>query len=133
MAENMNNILLTNILTIINAKGITEKECLEKAGLSTSYLSDWKSGKSKNPTFDRIYRIAKVLDEPIDKLISFGNSVTEHPSYDNLSPDEYNLLNTYREMDETGKKLLQDQMRYLWADHRQPSGKLSLSQENNCG
>lgn len=133
MIENINTILLTNILNIISTKGITEKECLEKAGLSTSYLSDWKSGKSKNPTFDRIYRIANALNEPIDKLISPSNSSIEYIPCDNLSPDEYALLNIYREMDEAGKKLLQDQMRYLWADHRQPSSKLSHSQENNCG
>lgn len=132
MNKNINDTLLTNILKIIKVKGTSEKECLIKAGLSTSYFSDWKSGKSKNPTFDRIYRIANALEVSIDDLIADNTTMTKKTSND-LLPDEHNLLMTYREMDSLGKMLLQDQLRYLWAEHRQPSSKLSVSHENNCG
>lgn len=52
---------------------------------------------------------------------------------DKLTVDERIVIDIYREIDEDGKNLVQSSIREIWADHRQPSGKLFPSQENNCG
>lgn len=131
--DNINDVLLANILKLLKDKGLTEKDCAVGASLSNSYFSDWKSGKSKNPAFDKIYRIANFLDISIDFLVYSRNS-SEKPSVtDDLSLDEYSLLNTYRDMTIQGKKLMLDYMKYLWADHRQPDSKLPLTDSGNCG
>ena len=129
MENNTNtDILLNNILYFLKSKGISEKECLIRSNISTSFFSDWKAGRLKSPTFDKIFRISQTLEVSIDTLLSpekTGNILLL--TYD-LSPDEYNLLHTYRTMDETGKKLLQDELKYLWAEHQM---NLSTSFLNN--
>lgn len=127
--ENHTNtdILLNNILYFMKSKGISEKECLVKSNISTSFFSDWKAGRLKNPTFDKIYRISKTLDVSIDTLISAEKSEAAPLLSHDLSPDEYNLLHTYRDINETGKKLMQDKLKYLWAEyHSIPQEKKDL-------
>lgn len=125
--ENYTNtdILLNNILYFLKSKGISEKECLIRSNISTSFFSDWKAGRLKNPTFDKIFRISQTLEVSIDTLLSSEKVENTSLLTHDLSPDEYNLLHTYRTMDETGKKLLQDELKYLWAEHH------DLSHEKN--
>lgn len=118
MENNTNaDILLNNILFFLKSKGISEKECLIRSNISTSFFSDWKAGRLKSPTFDKIFRISQTLEVSIDTLLSPPKKENISLLAHDLSPDEYNLLHTYRTMDETGKKLLQDDLKYLWAEH----------------
>ena len=123
--ENYTNtdILLNNILYFLKSKGISEKECLIRSNISTSFFSDWKASRLKNPTFDKIFRISQTLEVSIDTLLSSEKVENTSLLTHDLSPDEYNLLHTYRTMDETGKKLLQDELKYLWAEHHDLSDK----------
>lgn len=133
MNESITDNLLNNILSTLKQKGITEKECAAMANISTSYFSDWKAGRLKNPTIDKIFRISQALNVSLDDLFADGTTCHSENTYDTLLPDEHNLLCTYREMNLTGKKILQDQLKYLWAEYHQPSCKLSNFQENSCG
>lgn len=124
MENNTNtDILLNNILFFLKSKGISEKECLIRSNISTSFFSDWKAGRLKSPTFDKIFRISQTLEVSIDTLLSPQKKENTSLLTHDLSPDEYNLLHTYRTMDETGKKLLQDELKYLWAEHHDHSHK----------
>ena len=50
----------------------------------------------------------------------------------NLSIDEQNLIDIYREVDDYGKHEIQSYMREIWAEHRTAKkGTLSHSEENN--
>ncbi len=139
MENKLTNILLNNILTAIKEQGMREKDCLIKAEINTSYFSDWKAGRLKSPTIDKIFRISQVLGITIDSLIGvtpFTNELSKETVFTQekeLSPDEYALLSTYRDMTIQGKKLMLSEMKYLWADHRQPDSKLPLANSGNCG
>lgn len=139
MQEQITDVLLKNILDTIRTNGISERDCLVQANLSSSYFSDWKAGRLKSPTIDKIFRISRVLGVSIDSLLDISQSEEEvssenmYSKQNELTPDEDVLLNTYRDMTSQGKKLLLNEMKYLWADHRQPDSKLPLVNSGNCG
>lgn len=139
MEKELTNVLLENILFAIKNQGILEKDCLLKAGINTSYFSDWKAGRLKSPTIDKIFRISQVLGVSIDSLLGISQSQdkvlaeNKYSTQSELTPDEDVLLNTYRDMTSQGKKLLLNEMKYIWADHRQPDSKLPTANEGNCG
>lgn len=139
MQEQITDVLLKNILEIIRTNGISEKDCLVKSNLSSSYFSDWKAGRLKSPTIDKVFRISQVLGVSIDSLLGISQSKEEvplgntYPTQNELTPDEDVLLRTYRDMTSQGKKLLLNEMKYIWADHRQPDSKLPTTNEGNCG
>ena len=122
----------TRLKDICKSKGTTLTAVLKSLGISTSSTGTWKKGAL--PSGENLIALSTHLNVSVDYLL-FGKdeNSTSISSKSDLLPDEHNLLNTYREMDSVGKKLLQDQLKYLWAEHHQPSGKLSISHENNCG
>jgi len=65
----MSNDVLETILTLIRKKGVTEKECLKQCGINTSFLTDWKNGRIKNPSYDKLVKIAQYLDVSLDYLL----------------------------------------------------------------
>lgn len=114
-------------------KGTTATTVLKQLNISTGAVGNWKKGSL--PTGDILAALSTYLDVSMDYLV-FGKQPPEPDTIltmADLPADEYNLLSTYREMDLIGKKLLQDQLKFLWADHRQPDSKLSTTSEGNCG
>ena len=115
MQEQITDVLLKNILDIIRKHGISEKDCLVNANLSSSYFSDWKAGRLKSPTIDKVFRISQVLGVSIDSLLGISQSQNEasaeskYSTQNELAPDEDVLLNTYRDMTSQGKKLLRSE------------------------
>ena len=67
------NILLQNI----QRKGITEKACLNECNINTSFLTDWKNGRLKNPSYDKIVKISVFLN--LDLNYVFGK-ISDSPS-----------------------------------------------------
>ena len=114
-------------------KGTTATTVLKQLNISTGAVGNWKKGSL--PTGDILVALSTYLDVSIDYLV-LGKQPPEPDTIltmTDLPPDEYNLLSTYREMDLVGKKLLQDQLKFLWADHRRPDSKLPLANGGNCG
>lgn len=118
MENDINKILLSSILTELQSRNISEKECTLGSNVSQSFFSDWKAGRSKAPSFDKIYRIAQFLNLSIDTLI--GNNTHSETSIYNgkLSLDEINLLDMYKDITEYGKTVAQNKLRQIWADYR---------------
>ena len=56
-----------NYENIRNAKGMTDAQVAEKAGIGQSTLSDWKAGRA-TPAFGNIIRIAKALGVSANKF-----------------------------------------------------------------
>jgi len=63
-----NLIFFTNILRLLDERGMTKHELSEKAGISISFLSDLTNGKG-NPSLRIMEAIADALSVPLPFLL----------------------------------------------------------------
>lgn len=56
-----------------DAKGLNDYKMSKKTGIARATFCDWKHGRTK-PKFDKIYRIAQVLEVPLESLLEVGGS-----------------------------------------------------------
>jgi transcriptional regulator with XRE-family HTH domain len=63
-----NIIFFTNILRLLDERGMTKHELSEKAGISISFLSDLTNGKA-NPSLKIMEAIAEALGVPLTLLL----------------------------------------------------------------
>ncbi|MCW5597587.1 MAG: helix-turn-helix domain-containing protein [Nitrosomonas sp.] len=70
-----NQILLTNILRILEEKGMTKKQLSEKSGVSIAFMQDLTQGRG-NPSLKTMEAIAGALETPIQVLLEI-NDVTD--------------------------------------------------------
>lgn len=63
-----NIILFTNILRLLEERGLTKSELAESADMSISFLSDLTNGKA-NPSLKILEQIAAALDTPLPMLL----------------------------------------------------------------
>lgn len=92
--------ILKQILNAIEQRRISEKECLVKSQVNTSFLSDWKNGKIKSPPFDKIYRIARFLNLSLDLLADNTPPPSQLPE-----PEQF-LLNGFRKLDQLEQQII---------------------------
>lgn len=97
----MNNSqeILNIIMQYINKSSKNSKECLIACGINTSFLTDWKAGKIKNPSYDKIVKLADYLN------IDIGWLFTGKEKSSSLDVDEHEkeLLNCYRKLSDFDK------------------------------
>ena len=67
-----NQILLTNILRILEEKGMTKKQLSEKSGVSITFLQDLTQGRG-NPSLKTMEAIADALETPIQVLLEISD------------------------------------------------------------
>lgn len=92
--------ILERILETTKNKGITEKELLIATGLNTSFLTDWKKGRAKSPSIDKIIKIANYLNLSLDWLASGKHTAS-------LSIEEIEIIKSYRSISEANKEAIQ--------------------------
>jgi transcriptional regulator with XRE-family HTH domain len=63
-----NQILFTNILRLLNERGMTKNDLADKADISVSFLSDLTNGKA-NPSLKIMEAIADALETPLATLL----------------------------------------------------------------
>ena len=63
-----NQIFFTNILRILDERGMAKNELHERAGISISFLSDLTNGKA-NPSLKVMAKIAEALETPLPLLL----------------------------------------------------------------
>jgi transcriptional regulator with XRE-family HTH domain len=63
-----NQIFFTNILRILDERGMAKNELHERAGISISFLSDLTNGKA-NPSLKVMEKIAEALETPLPLLL----------------------------------------------------------------
>ncbi|MBA4143570.1 MAG: transcriptional regulator [Nitrosospira sp.] len=61
-------IFFTNILRILDERGMTQKELSERAGISTAFISDLTKGQG-NPSIRTMEAISIALDVPLPLLL----------------------------------------------------------------
>lgn len=77
--------IVKNILKIAKEHGYTNKQLCELLNKNSSYITDWKSGKSK-PKADEILLLAQKFGVSVDHLL--GNDI----EISNKSEDELDKL-----------------------------------------
>lgn len=65
---NDSQTILKIIVENINNSGLSEKDCLKVCSIGANFLTDWKSGKSKFPSYDKIVKLAQYLNIDLDYL-----------------------------------------------------------------
>jgi transcriptional regulator with XRE-family HTH domain len=63
-----NHIFFTNVLRLMDMRGLTKAELSEHANISTSFLSDLTNGKA-NPSLKIMEAIAAALETPLPLLL----------------------------------------------------------------
>jgi transcriptional regulator with XRE-family HTH domain len=63
-----NFIFFTNVLRVLDEKGLKKNELSEKSGVSVSFLSDLTTGKG-NPSLKVMEAIADALETPLPLLL----------------------------------------------------------------
>lgn len=71
--------ILTNIMSSMKKKNLSQKQLCDKLGLSKSSFSEWKSGKTTS-YMQRLPEIASILGVPISQLVSSDKENTGLPS-----------------------------------------------------
>lgn len=97
-----NEEILKILLTSIKSKGFTEKDCLLSTSINTSFLTDWKKGRLKTPSYDKIIKLAQYLDISLDFLFLRIDENTPLT----ISDDEAEWLNIYKEIPIEGRPYL---------------------------
>lgn len=60
--------MYTKYVELRDAKNLNDAKVSEATGIPRSTFSDWKSGRS-NPKIEKLIKIAKVLECPLEALI----------------------------------------------------------------
>jgi transcriptional regulator with XRE-family HTH domain len=71
-----NQILLTNILRILDEKGMTKKQLAEKSGISLSFMQDLTLDRG-NPSLRIMESIADALETPLPLLLEVNEESDE--------------------------------------------------------
>jgi transcriptional regulator with XRE-family HTH domain len=90
------------IIEALKYNRMSAKELSDKTGISKSSISQYMSGYAK-PKHDRIYLIAKALHVDEAWLIGYDVPMVKETFTQNLSPNEKNLLDIYRDLDDKGQ------------------------------
>lgn len=115
---------------------------LTENNINSSIVGNMKRKKPSIPNIIDFCKLAEALNVSLDYLLLENNRnypsntvSTNSSEFDNnfnnqITVDEHNLLQTYREVDNVGKNKIQDSIREIWIEHRNPKNKLSHSEEN---
>ena len=112
-----------NLKKVCEDNKIKPTKLLEILNISTGSLGNWKKGAL--PKSEILIKISTHLNVSTDFLL-FG---TTNMSINNLSIDELNIIEMYRDMNNETKKELQSTMRVMWAENRRPKSKSSTYSE----
>lgn len=114
-------LISERIYKFMEEKNISQLEFAKRTGISQSTVSDWRR-KGTNPSADKIMIICEVLGvTPYDLLSGTENhkmkDYTPYKDVDyvvvNKDSKEYEMIDTYRRMDDSMQKRLETYMKAL--------------------
>ncbi len=123
MPENARAIFVSNLKSLMAAKGVEQVDMVAALGLTASTISDWVTGK-KYPRIDRMQMLADYFDVPMSVLtiqqtsqdlhpatvVPFGPN-DEDPARMVTTEEEYDLLKAYRGAEETARRYALEMLR----------------------
>ena len=72
----------------LKEKGMTAKQLADKSGLTESYISQVRSGRSSDPTFSRAVAVIQALDVDIDEFMDrYAYSVVDLSGVEDEHPE----------------------------------------------
>ena len=107
-------LISERIYKYIAERGLSQIEFSRRTGISQSTISDWRR-KGTNPSSDKIMVICDVLDISPMELLTGIEGEPENVDYIVLNKDsgEYQLIETYRDLDGDARKRLEGYMAAL--------------------
>lgn len=125
------------ILLKIKESGLTSDEIKQATGIDKSTISRWKGGQYK-PSIDAVVALSQLLNISSDYFLFGKTDFTEQKNIDNdinISIDEQNLIDIYRDINDTGKREVQRCIREIWSDYKTDKRDASSDciQENKIG
>ena len=94
---------------LLGRRGITEKELIQKLGMSRGTFTAWKYGKIRS-YLSHINEIADILEVSPNLLL---RGVDEEVNVETLSEAEIHLIKAYRSMDNKGQRLISEMAGYI--------------------
>ena len=104
MIENR-RVMGNNIQRHLDKIGMDRKEFARRMGFPYSSVTDWINGKTY-PRIDKIEKMAAFFG--VDKADLVEEGRPDKPA--GLTPDELALVNLYRQLNETGKAVINTQI-----------------------
>lgn len=103
------------IFAILAERNINQKTFASAIGVSQGNVTDWKKGRS-NPSRDVLSRISGYLNISIDYLL--GNESLPDADSIVLTPQEEDLIRSYRRLNSDGKKKINDYLDDLLSNEK---------------
>lgn len=104
----MGNVDRQRLIEARNRHGYSQKFVAITVGVAPSIVSRWESG-IKFPSRENLVKLAELYGVSVDYLL--GISDDETPVTDvNLSPDELQLIQDYRRLNQQGKEYIRQTM-----------------------
>lgn len=79
--------------------GYKQKELIEKTGISKAAISNYMNG-NRVPDTESVLKISNILETSVEWLLT-GRTTNE-----NLTPEEKNIINAYRNSDSRTKEII---------------------------
>lgn len=110
-------------------KGYTQEQLGEIMGVQKSAIAKWENGRVVNIKRDKLKKLAEVLSIPPYELVAPDSIVSN--SEQNLSSDELQLLDMYRQLNDQGKEYVLQTV--TMATHVYTKNDSSSNVENRTG
>ncbi len=110
-------------------KGYTQEQLGEIMGVQKSAIAKWENGRVVNIKRDKLKKLAEVLSIQPYELVAPDSIVSN--SEQNLTSDELQLLNMYRQLNDQGKEYVLQTV--TMATHVYTKNDSSSNVENSAG
>lgn len=118
--------------------GLTLEQIGDYVGVGKSTVKKWESGAIKNMRRDKIIKLSQILKvSPLD-IMNSSELVDKCIKDVELNPEETNLINIYRVIDDNGRKMINNvaELEYerckKWKWHTMPTFYNNKSTNNTC-
>ena len=111
--------IIHRIIRILGERGISEKELVERLGMSRGTFTTWKYGRIKS-YMSHINEIAEILDVSPNLLL---RGEDEEVNVETLSEAEIRLIKGYRAANSSGQRHIVELIGYIESAMEKEKGK----------
>ena len=111
---------------LLAQKGMKQADLCRAAGISTSLLSQYSTGKTP-PTLDKAQAIARALGVTLDELVGWKPKKVLETQTLECTADEAELIRMFRALDASGQRRTMRHLRGEYEDAMASFGEESLS------